>query len=202
MGEQEAMSELRSAEGMSLHSRVSAAKASDVYAQVGEHVASVIRAAETAAAALSEQADSEAAAIRNAALAEAAQMVKDAQAEAEQLRAKASELGKSAKAEAEKARQEADAYAAQRRRDADEAAAKVLQEAEQAAAGELHDALAREEAQRRAIARTEQRLGDLAGGLHDLARHLEELVAGEAESVAEALNDAVTTKAAKAQTDH
>lgn len=135
------------------------------YGELGAHVASVLEAAETAAAEIRRQAEQEAAAQVSEAGRQAGMILH----ETEGLRA-----------EAEKAnqlmREEADAYAARTRQDADIEAAKVLQAAEQVAATRASEEAARQRALREDIERTETRLTELGTGLRDLATRLEELV--------------------------
>ena len=135
------------------------------YGELGEHVASVLEAAETAAVEIRKQAEQEAAAQVSEAGRQAGMILH----EAEGLRA-----------EAEKAnrlmREEAEAYAGRTRQDADIEAAKVLQAADQAVATRVSEEAARQRALREDIERTETRLTELGTGLRDLAKRLDELV--------------------------
>jgi hypothetical protein len=154
-------------EGSSARADGADAKSTDVvdYGELGEHVASVLKAAETAAVEIRRQAEQEAAAQVSEAGGQAGMILH----ETEGLRA-----------EAEKAnrlmREEAEAYAGRTRRDADIEAAKVLQAAEQTAATRASEEEVRQRALREDIERTETRLTELGAGLRDLATRLEELV--------------------------
>jgi hypothetical protein len=143
------------------------------YGELGEHVASVLKAAETAAVEIRRQAEQEAVAQVGEAGRQAGMILH----ETEGLRA-----------EAEKAdrlmREEAETYAARMRRDADIEAAKILQAAEQAAATRTSEEEARQRALREDIKRSEARLIELGTGLHDLATRLEELVSVRADGAA------------------
>jgi hypothetical protein len=135
------------------------------YGELGEHVASVLEAAETAAVEIRRQAEQEAAAQVGEAGRQAGMILH----ETEGLRAEAEKTNRLM-------REEAEAYAGRTRRDADIEAAKVLQAADQAAATRASEEEARQRALREDIERTETRLTELGAGLRDLATRLEELV--------------------------
>ncbi len=132
------------------------------YAELGEHVASVLKAAELAAIEIRTQAEQEAA----AQVSEAGRQAGKILHEAEGLRAETEEANRLM-------REQAEAYAGRTRRDADVEASKVLQSAD------VRDEEVRERVLREDIERTEERLTELGVGLRDLAARLEELVSAD-----------------------
>jgi len=138
------------------------------YAELGEHVASVLKAAELAAIEIRTQAEQEAA----AQVSEAGRQAGKILHEAEGLRAETEEANRLM-------REQAEAYAGRTRRDADLEASKVLQAAEEAAVTRVRDEEVRERVLREDIERTEERLTELGVGLRDLAARLEELVSAD-----------------------
>ena len=139
------------------------------YRDLGDHVASVLNAAEAAAAVIREQAGQEAA----AKVGEATRRAGTILHEAEGLRAESVESDRQLRAQAE-------AYAERTRREADEEAAKLLEAARETAATTTREQEARQHALREDIARTEKRLAELGLGLRDLAAQLEALVMAKA----------------------
>jgi len=138
------------------------------YGELGEHVASVLKAAELAAKEIRTQAEQEAA----AQVSEAGRQAGKILHEAEGLRAETEEANRLM-------REQAEAYAGRTRRDADVEASKVLQAAEEAAVTRVRDEEVRERVLREDIERTEERLTELGMGLHALAAQLEELVSAD-----------------------
>ena len=138
------------------------------YAELGEHVASVLKAAELAAIEIRTQAEQEAA----AQVSEAGRQAGKILHEAEGLRAETEEANRLM-------REQAEAYAGRTRRDADVEASKVLQSAEEGAAIRVRDEELRQRVLREDIERTEERLTELGVGLRDLAARLEELVSAD-----------------------
>lgn len=137
---------------------------SDMYEQVGGHIASVIRAAEVAAVKLREEAEREARELKSSAAVSAREALEDAHRQADELLAGAREI-----------RERADSDAQARRAEADAQASKVIEAAQGVAARTVEDARVREARNGDAIAQTEQRLRDLAQGLRELADHLDHL---------------------------
>jgi DNA repair exonuclease SbcCD ATPase subunit len=124
------------------------------YEELGEHVASVLKAAELAAREIRTKAEQEAEAQVTEAGRQAGKILHDA----EGLRA------------------EAEAYAARTRQDADAQASKALQDAEETAADRTREEDERQRALREDIERSKKRLTELGAGLRDLATRLDELV--------------------------
>jgi hypothetical protein len=127
------------------------------FEELGEHVASVLKAAELAARGIRTKADGEA----EAQVTEAGRQAGEILHDAEGLRA------------------EAEAYATRTREDADAQASKVLQAAREEAAIRARDEEERQRALREDIERSENRLTELGAGLRDLATRLEELVGAD-----------------------
>ena len=127
------------------------------FEELGEHVASVLKAAELAARGIRTKAEREA----EAQVTEAGRQAGEILHDAEGLRA------------------EAEAYATRTREDADAQASKVLQAAREEAAIRARDEEERQRALREDIERSENRLTELGAGLRDLATRLEELVGAD-----------------------
>jgi peptidoglycan DL-endopeptidase RipA len=127
------------------------------YEELGEHVASVLKAAELAARGIRTKAEQEA----EAQLTEAGRQAGKILHDAEGLRA------------------EAEAYAARTREDADAQASKALQDAQETAANRTREENERQRALREDIERSKNRLTELGAGLRDLATRLEELVGAD-----------------------
>ena len=135
------------------------------YAQLGEHVASVLNAAELAATAIRTQAEQEGA----AQVTEAGRQAGKILHEAEGLRTEAEEANRLM-------REQAESYAERTRRDADVEASRLLEAAQKAAATLAREEELRQRELREDIERTEKRLTELGAGLRDLATSLDELV--------------------------
>jgi hypothetical protein len=135
------------------------------YAQLGEHVASVLNAAELAATAIRTQAEQEGA----AQVTEAGRQAGKILHEAEGLRTEAEEANRLM-------REQAESYAERTRRDADVEASRLLEAAQKAAATLAREEELRQRELREDIERTEKRLTELGAGLRDLATRLDELV--------------------------
>jgi hypothetical protein len=138
----------------------------DDYGHIGEHVASVLRAAESAAMEITARAEEDAA----KQVSEAARQAGMILHEAEGIRAETEDANRLL-------REQADAYAERTRKDAEAKAADLLQAARLAATTRAHEDEERQRALRRDIDLSEARLSELGTGLRDLAVRLEELVA-------------------------
>ena len=171
----------------------------DVYSQVGERVAAVIRAAEVAAADTTEEAKRQAIAIRENATAEAARALEEARRKADELVAQAQQLSEETEAQGRLVREEADEYADERRRVADAQAMKMIEAAEQVAARKVQEAGEQRKAQQKALELTEAQLGKLIVGLRELTSHLEGLLRTDTEETIESALDASVQAAAGAQ---
>lgn len=171
------------------------------YAEVGQHVQTVLAAAESAAETLRANAEHEAQRVREAAAKAAQDLREQAAADAEADRGEARRQLAVAKEEARSIRQDAEAYAEVRKREADVQATRVVREAEQKAA-EIADAAAeRNQVLLNDIELSEMRMREFAANLRDVADRLDavavssrgdEDVDGEPE---EPLDNALTRRA-------
>jgi len=148
-----------------------AAQDDDGFERFGEHVSSVLNAAREAAARIEEEARDEAERIRGQAKAEARSRVEAAREEAEATRN-----------EAQASRAEAEAYAAQQRSEAQAKAKSVVVEAERHAVAMGEEAKRREQSLKMDISLAEDRLRQLALGLHEVAARLDSLLGGPSQS--------------------
>jgi hypothetical protein len=143
---------------------------------VGEHIASVLGAAEAAAAKLRTDAEAEARSTKEDATRLAEELRARASEEAESARASARERVEAAKAESSDIRAEADRYAGERRREADVQAAQVVRDAERRAASIAEAAAERHRVVLANIETSESRLRDLAESLRRVAGSLDTIV--------------------------
>jgi hypothetical protein len=145
------------------------------YAALGEHVASVLKAANEAAARIRREAQDDAQRIADASRQEALATLSEANHadkvlfEADQFRLEAEEGAKATCAAAE-------AYAEQHRREAQEQASRLIAEADQEAARRARETAQRYRTLQDDVVRTEQRLEQLVGGLRELASRLEDVL--------------------------
>jgi len=138
------------------------------YASLGSHVASVLEAANAAAARLHEEAAADAARIRNEAQRDADTKITEASAEATNI------------VEQARRRQRAAEEAAVRRREAADAeVAKMLEVAGEVATRHHSETVARTEALDQSIDLAEQRIHQLISGLRDLTDQLEDLLSAK-----------------------
>jgi hypothetical protein len=144
-----------------------AAPALEEAGRVGEHVAGIVAAAESAASTIRADAEHEAQGLRS-----------EAQRTLEEARAAAAEV-----------KAEADVYSETKRRDADANAARIVAEAERRAAGVSDQAVQRDRVLLANIAASEQRLRDLARSLRTVAGSLDDVV-GDDESGQESEDNA------------
>jgi hypothetical protein len=136
------------------------------YGHIGEHVASVLKAAESAAMEITVRAEQDAAKQVSDAGRQAGMILH----EAEGLRAQTEEANRLQ-------REQADAYAERTRKDAEAKAADLLQASRLAATTRAREEEERQKALREDVELTEARLSELGRGLRELATRLEELVA-------------------------
>jgi hypothetical protein len=148
------------------------------YTKIGEHVASVLESARTAAAKIREDARADARRVAERARAEAADLVGGAQAEAARIKAEAERLGADAERASRDTRNEAEAFATERRQSAEAEASKIVARAETEAHEHTREAQERRRDLDKNIARAEERLTQLVGGLREVAGRLESLVTG------------------------
>jgi hypothetical protein len=154
-----------------------AAQAPDL-AQLGEHVTSVLAAAESAAQKLRSDAEQDAQRTREQA-AEAADTLRErAATDAEAERAEARRQVSLAEEEAQATRAEADSYAERRRREANDEAMRLVRDAEQRASQLASIAAERHRVLLVNVSASETRMRNLAGSLRDVASRLEEVSEG------------------------
>jgi hypothetical protein len=141
------------------------------YAKLGEHVASVVKAAEVAAEGIRAEAEKEVERLREGAEEQAATRLDEANREAERMRREADRL----RAEAEEATKTI-------RREAEAEAAKVIEAAKQIDRREEYAAEDRRRTLQENVELTEKRLKQLVGGLREVAVQLEDLIETESSS--------------------
>ena len=150
------------------------------FAELGQHVATVLATAREVAEKIQADAGREATEVRERAQAEAAEMLSQARDKAAEMEAKTNEKRSAAIAAAEDIRIRAQAYAEQKQQEADDAAAELLARAEQEARDRTRAAEERQQALDANVERTEERLRKLVAGLRDLAGRLDVLVGSDA----------------------
>jgi len=144
-------------------------------AQLGEHVASVLTAAEAAATKLREEAENEARQTRKQAEEAASDLRTRFEAQIETDRSEARRQVALAEQEARATRADADSYAETRRREADAESIRIVRDAEQRAS-QLADAAAeRHRVLLADISASENRMQHLATSLREVANRLEEV---------------------------
>jgi hypothetical protein len=146
------------------------------YAEVGEHVAGVLRAANEAAGKILEEAQNDAERIAEATRSEAFATLSNANREADRLLGEADQHRVEADEAARATRQTADAYGEQQRRKAHAQAARIIAEADQEAARRADETAERYQTLQDHVGRTEQRLEHLVAGLRDLAARLDDVL--------------------------
>jgi len=166
------------------------------FAELGQHVATVLATAREAAAKIEEDARREAAQVLERAKAEAAKTLADAREKATETEAEAAEKRSAAFATAEDVRTRADAYAEQKRQEADEAVAEANARAERQARERARAAEERRQELEANVERTEERLRTLVARLREVADRLDVLVGPDA--LDEALQRQVEAEAAPA----
>ena len=150
------------------------------FAELGQHVATVLATAREAAEKIQGDARREAAGVLERATAEAEQTLAQAREKAGEIEAETTEKRSAAFAAAEDVRTRADAYAEQKQQEADEAAAETLARAERQARERARAAEERQQALDSHVERTEERLRKLVTGLRELAGRLDVLVGSDA----------------------
>ena len=174
------------------------------FAELGQHVATVLATARVSAEKIEADARREAAELLERAQAEAAETLSDARDTAAQIEAETNEKRSAAIAASEDIRPRADAYAEQKRQEADEATAEALARAERQARDRARAAEERQQALDSHVERTEERLRKLVTGLRELAGRLDVLVGSDSlvelvEPEAEAAQPAGLDEALKRQ---
>jgi hypothetical protein len=150
------------------------------FADLGQHVASVLETARQAAERIEADARQEATLVVERSQAEAAQTLAEARQKAEELDANSARTQSEANATAEEFRARAEAYAEEKRQEADEAAAELLVRTERQARERSRAAEERQQALDVNVERTEERLRKLVIGLRELAGRLDVLVGSDA----------------------
>ena len=153
--------------------------------RIGEHVVGVLRAAEDAAGKIQADARQEAARIVEEARREASDRAEAARHGVDAATAEAQRLRHEAEEWSTRTRESADAYSAERRADAESVAREIVSEAEQRAALVGEEAELRRQALKMDVALAEERLRQLASGLHELAHRLDDLLMPRSESESE-----------------
>ena len=149
------------------------------FAELGQHVATVLATAREAAEKIEGDARREAAQVLERAQAEAAETLSQAREKAGEIEADTNEKRSAAIAASEDIRSRADAYAEQKRQEADEATAEALARAERQARNRARAAEERQQALDSHVERTEERLRKLVTGLRELAGRLDVLVGSD-----------------------
>jgi hypothetical protein len=142
----------------------------------GEHIASVLAAAEAAAAKLRTDTEQETITVREEAKQTAKEIRRQAKEESETARASARQMLEEAETASKEVRADADLYAVNRRREADAQAAKIVVEAERNAASVADTSKERHRVVLTNIATSEARLRDLAKSLRGVASALDTVV--------------------------
>jgi hypothetical protein len=163
-----------------------AAKFAADYGKLGEHVTSVLEAANQAAAKIREEARSTAQEIAERAQREAGTWLEKARAETEKLSHEASRLRIEAEEESLEMKERANAYDTEKRREADRQASALIAGAKREASEHTKAAQERGAALAKNIELSEQRLRQLVAGLRDLAVRLEELLQAAPDASADA----------------
>jgi hypothetical protein len=146
------------------------------FSELGDHVSSVVQAANEAAKKIEEDARNLAERLRERTQKQAASTLDDARREAEKLLFEAERLRTEAENESKETRKRAETYAGDKRREAEAEAAGVMARAEQVAHARASAAEERYRALENNVELTEERLRQLAAGLFDTASRLEVLV--------------------------
>ena len=143
------------------------------YAQFGEHLSSVLQAANEAAKKLEDDARTEAERLRERTQSQAASTLDSARQESEKLLAEAERQRTEAENEINQTRKQAETYAAEKLRDAEAQAADIVSRAEEVAKTRSIAAEKRSRELEANVELAEERLQQLATGLVDFASRLE-----------------------------
>jgi len=146
------------------------------YGKLGEHVTSVLEAANNAAAKIREDARTNAERVTKQSKSEASALLEEARTHAQKLSRESERLGAEAEKENRELARQAEAYATEKRQEAEAEAASILSRARRDASEHTRAAQERRIALDKDVALSEERLGQLVNGLRNLALQLEELV--------------------------
>jgi type IV secretory pathway VirB10-like protein len=166
------------------------------YTELGEHVASVLHAANEAAARIRQEAEEDAERIADASRKEAMATLSEANRDADKLLFEADQRRAEADEAAKATRTAADAYADQQRREGHAEASRLIAEADQEAARRAHAAADRYQTLRDNVARTEDRLDQLVAGLRELAARLDEVLRPDASNPGRPATDTAVAESA------
>jgi hypothetical protein len=156
--------------------RIDARTVAPAYAQFGEHLSSVLQAANEAAKKVQEDARTEAEGLRKRTQSQAASTLDDARRESEKLLAEAERLRTEADNESRETRERAETDAAEKLQDAEAKAAGIVSRAEELAQTRTVAAEERSRELEANVELAEMRLQQLASGLVDTASRLEGLI--------------------------
>jgi cell division septum initiation protein DivIVA len=151
------------------------------YGKLGEHVTSVLEAANKAAEKIQEDARTNAERVAKHSQSEASALLEQARGHAEKLSLESERLCAEAKKESREMTRSAEAYVAEKRREAESEATGILSRARREASEHTRAADERRSALAKDVALSEERLGQLVGGLRNLAAQLEGLVQADPE---------------------
>jgi hypothetical protein len=156
--------------------RIDAKTVAPAYAQFGEHLSSVLQAANEAAKKVEDDARTEAERLRKRTQSQAASTLDGARRESEKILAEAERLRTEAQNESSQTRKQAETYATEKLRDAETKAADIVSRAEEVANTRSIAAQERSRELEANVELTEIRLQQLATGLVDTASRLEGLI--------------------------
>ncbi|MDQ2943809.1 MAG: hypothetical protein M3R21_09110 [Candidatus Dormibacteraeota bacterium] len=162
------------------------------YTKLGEHVASVVRAAEVAAERIREEAETDAERLREHSQQQATTRLDEANREAGKTLSEADRVRAEAEEAAKVMREGAAAHAEEKRRAAEAEAAKVIAAAKHIETREEQAAEEHLRTLQQHVELTEKRLNQLVGGLREVAVQLEDLA--EAESLSMRSDEGQTNK--------
>jgi hypothetical protein len=152
------------------------------YSKLGEHVASVVKAAEVAADGITAEAKKEAERLRQQSEQQATTRLDDANREAGKMLYEAEQLRTEAEEATKQMRESADVAAQKKLREAEAEAANVIERAKQIERREEYAAEERLRTLQQNVELTEKRLDQLVGGLREVAVQLEDLAGAESRS--------------------
>ena len=157
-------------------SRIDARTVAPAYAQFGEHLSSVLQAANEAAKKVEDDARTEAERLRKRAQSQAASTLDSARRESAKLLAEAERLRTEAENESSQTRKQAETNAAEKLRDAEAKAADIVSRAEEVVKTRSNAMEERSRELEANVELAEVRLQQLATGLVDAASRLEGLI--------------------------
>jgi hypothetical protein len=154
--------------------------AEESFAELGQHVATVLETARAAAERIEGDARRDATHLLERSQAEAEETLAEARRKAEELEAEAAQARSEAGRAAEDVRARTETYIEEKQQEADDAAAELLARAERQARERARAAEERQQVLDANVERTEERLRKLVIGLRELAGRLDVLVGSDA----------------------